>query len=356
MRISLSLLFLVFLSSISTAQNLDYLRDVGAKLVGYIRDGSTNAYMQEETMRVFSKKVVQPMLEKTLTKEEEDREIKIALTDGEAKYKAQAAKINKLMNDNGYDVDFSLQVWSSLPMQLEIYEFVNEFQSKAQNAGKRNLSKTVCYFLLGDDYKRMIIPAILISLDGATEILTLQDPISAFDFANGDYGYIYGKYQELVTTALQPSDLVNGSPLIGKQYDETWNYCTVQLLGDKLPTLIKSKGGETIFGAIAQKEIQVKAFDHISQDDAFMALTDLLSVLAQEFFIEPDANNSLDYTADIKVYTREALKEDEKTGVISGKFETKNGSGDRIIFNTSVDLHPNADGTYNVFLKFVTGK
>ena len=356
MRNVLTFLLLAFFSFSLPAQNLDYLRDVGAKLVGDIRDGSTNAYMQEETMRVFSKKVVQPMLEKTLTKEEEDREIKIALTDGVAKYKAQAAKINKLMNDNGYDVDFSLQVWSSLPMQLEIYEFVNEFQSKAQNAGKRNLSKTVCYFMLGDDNKRMIIPAILISLDGATEILTLQDPISAFDFTKGDYNYIYGKYQELVTTALQPSDLVNGSPLIGKKYDENWNYCTVQLLGDKLPTLIKAKGGETVFGAIAQKEIHVKAFDHISQDDAFMALTDLLSVLAQEFYIEPDANNGLDYTADIKVYTREALKEEETTGVISGRFDTKNGSGDRIIFETAVELHPNADKTYNVILKFLTAK
>ncbi|MEZ5056919.1 MAG: hypothetical protein R2879_07740 [Saprospiraceae bacterium] len=340
------------ISFIVYGQSLDYLGPIGFKLLNDIREGSSAGYLDKEMMTTFSEKVLFPQMEQRPTAAEKTSAIQNAMQSGKSAYTKMANDIRSLMESNDYDVDFDSQIWSYVPMQNQIHEFRNEFYSAEQNKGKQNISTILCYFSIGDNSKRMIIPVTILSIDDKQSILEIKEPISQYSFPDGDYGILYERYKQLVEVALKPADLVNGSPLFGKNYNEEWSYCSVQMIGESSPTLIKSLSSSETFGAIQGKLIQVKMIDGLSLENAGALMSDLICVFAEEFTIDTNDGNS----NDIKIYTRQALTEDEKTGVVSSGFQVKNGSGDRVILDLSIDLEPTGKDKHDVFLRFKTRK
>ncbi|NVJ48495.1 MAG: hypothetical protein HWE07_15270 [Cytophagia bacterium] len=344
-------LFAIMLSlaTMAHSQTLDYLMPLGQKLAEDIVNQNSSAFISKELMAVYFKKAIVPTINQELTDTQIEQAINQGVTSSSQAYKDALSQLNGFLDKAQMDKDeFSL--WANVPIKVEVHESKRSGAFSAPDPNKDNLSSLTVHFLLGDIVSRIILPATVVALNGEYYIIKLESPESYFQFMEGDYGAIYSNMFALLEKQLgagssSVNSLISGNPLIGESYDDEWNKCTVQLVGNNPPTLIRSlASSEDLFDLSMTTQIKVDLFQNINPNDAAIYMYDLLSVFAQEFNIE-SANQK------VKVYTYQALSENKETGNLEASLQLKKGSGDRIVFDLKLILSENADGTANLELQ-----
>ena len=336
-------------STSSMSQNLNHLHMVGNSLLQDLSTGGQHAYISKEIYPAFLEKAVFQNLEEELSEAKKAQTVTDYYAKGISDYSSRIKEIKNYLVSWGVDLK-TLSVYAVVPLESQVYEYVNSFNPADPKAGEHNISTLSCHFFIGNAQKRMIVPGVLVAYDGTYQVFRLDEPVSAFEYKDSDYEYIHNQIQRLIELALAPSDFVNGSPLYGEEFSDIWSLCSVQILGDDPPTLIKLPDPTTPFSA-RKKEIWLEMFVHVAVDKGYEYLIDLLNVFFQEFTIEPSDDNQLGLPSDIKVYARQALQNNTETGGVSAVFDIKDGSGDKVIFDTHLDLTPNEDVTVNLTLR-----
>lgn len=345
-----SFLFAIMLSLATTAhsQTLDYLKPLGQKLAEDIINQSNSAFISKEVMEVYFKKAIIPSINQELTDVQIEQAINQGVTSSSQAYKDALSQVNGFLDQAKMDKEeFSL--WANVPIKVEVQESKSNGSFSVPDPNKDNLSTLTVHFLLGDIVSRIILPATVVAINGEYYIIKLESPESYFQFMEGDYGAIYSNMFALLEKQLSSgsntvNSLISGNPLIGESYNDEWNKCTVQLVGNNPPTLIRSvASSEGLSDLSMTTQIKVDLFKSIDPNDAVTYMYDLLSIFAQEF-------NITSMNQKIKVYTYQALKENKETGALEANLLLKKGSGDRILFDLKLILVPDKDGTANLEL------
>lgn len=329
------------------AQTIDYLKPVGQNLAADIVNQNTSALISKEAMAVYFKKAIMSGLNQELTDAQIEQAINQGINSTAQAYKDAISQLYGFIDEAKMDTEeFSL--WANVPLKIEVHESKSSGVFSVPDPNKDNLSTLNVHFLLGDIPSRIILPATVVALNGAYHIIKIESPESYFQFIEGDYGAIYSNMYSLIEKQLNGSSgLADGSPLIGDKFNEDWYKCTIQLVGNTPPTLIRTlTSSDEFFDLSLTTEVKVDLFNDINYEEGLSYLYDLLSVFAQGFNIK-SANEQ------IRIQTYQALSENKADNSIAANLKFKRSSRDVVVFDMKLILKPTLNNKYMLVLKLV---